>query len=190
MNTETKIIIIILIVLIIASSLALIFMNKKETINMDENLNSIKINIKKLNKDLKNLLETNLNYDIDDIFKKVFYGKEEEIIKCVQSEMMKKGISLQSLNMNGNDMKEPIISIYNNNKQLYTILAKCNFLELIGSIIAIAGWVSSLKGNEKNNPKLLQKVLACLDTINWEDINVWKNMSDENGEVMNCIKIH
>ena len=108
---------------------------------------------------------------------------ENQIIECVKNSMIKNGIPFDSFNMDGSStMNEPIIKMYNNNRQVYDILAKCKFLNLIGRIIAIAALIEGKKEKSENT---INRFTECLNIIDFSDIKVWNNISET---VNQCLK--
>ena len=140
--------------------------------------------ITKVKTEIKNILTNSVKFDIGDLYEKMLGNiNENQIIECVKKSMIKNGIPFDSFNMDGSStMNEPIIKMYNNNRQVYDILAQCNFLNLIGRIIAIAALIG---GKNEKSENTINRFTDCLNTIDFSDIQVWNNISDT---VKQCLK--
>ena len=136
--------------------------------------------VTKVKKDIKNILTNDIGY----LYEKILGNMNEyEIIECVKNSMNKNGIHFDSFDMDGSStMNEPIIKMYNNNRQVYDILAQCNFLNLIGRIIAIAALIG---GKNEKSENTINRFTDCLNTIDFSDIQVWNNISET---VKQCLK--
>ena len=140
--------------------------------------------ITKVKTEIKNILTNSVKFDIGDLYEKMLGNiNENQIIECVKKSMIKNGIPFDSFNMDGSStMNEPIIKMYNNNRQVYDILAQCNFLNLIGRIIAIAALIG---GKNEKSENTINRFTDCLNTIDFSDIQVWNNISET---VKQCLK--
>lgn len=193
MNTENKIIIIVLIITFIIGIIILMYINKKETIVSVKKQTVFEVTsnkFKDLHNDLKKLFISTINYDLNNFFTEIFLENEDEVLKCVENKMNDSDILFENFNMDGDNMSEPILSMYNKNLELYNILGECKFLQLVGRTIALVNWIIYIKkSSEKDiqNQQLLENFLNCLKLINWNDINVWKTISEKDGTVMTCI---
>ena len=140
--------------------------------------------VTKVKTEIKNILTNSVRFDIETLYGKMWGNMNEyEIVECVKNSMIKNGIPLDSFNMDGSStMNEPIIKMYNNNRQVYDILAQCNFLNLIGRIIAIAALIG---GKNEKSENTINRFTECLNTIDFSDIQVWNNISET---VKQCLK--
>ena len=140
--------------------------------------------VTKVKTEIKNILTNSVKFDIGDLYEKMLGNiNENQIIECVKKSMIKNGIPFDSFNMDGSStMNEPIIKMYNNNRQVYDILAQCNFLNLIGRIIAIAALIG---GKNEKSENTINRFTDCLNTIDFSDIQVWNNISET---VKQCLK--
>lgn len=145
-----------------------------------ENTTKMVTNVKT---EIKNILTNSVRFDIEILYGKMLGNTNEyEIVECVKNSMIENGIPFDSFNMDGSTMNEPIIKMYNNNRQVYDILAKCKFLNLIGRIIAIAALIEGKKEKSENT---INRFTECLNTIDFSDIKVWNNISET---VNQCLK--
>ena len=140
--------------------------------------------VTKVKTEIKNILTNSVRFDIETLYGKMWGNiNEYEIVECVKNSMIENGIPFDSFNMDGSStMNEPIIKMYNNNRQVYDILAKCKFLNLIGRIIAIAALIEGKKEKSENT---INRFTECLNTIDFSDIQVWNNISET---VKQCLK--
>ena len=140
--------------------------------------------VTKVKTEIKNILTNSVRFDIETLYEKMLGNiNENQIIECVKNSMIKNGIPFDSFNMDGSStMNEPIIKMYNNNRQVYDILAKCKFLNLIGRIIAIAALIEGKKEKSENT---INRFTECLNIIDFSDIKVWNNISET---VNQCLK--
>ena len=150
----------------------------------DERFGTTTKMLAKVKTEIKDILTNSVRFDIETLYGKMLGNMNEyEIIECVKNSMIKNGIPFDSFNMDGSStMNEPIIKMYNNNRQVYDILAQCNFLNLIGRIIAIAALIGGKKEKSENT---INRFTDCLNTIDFSDIKVWNNISET---VNQCLK--
>jgi len=147
-----------------------------------------KLNI--LRDELKHLLTKTVDYEVSTLFNQGVNMKQLDpwkIVNCVQKSLKKSKLPLTTFSMDGNKMDDPIVKMYHTDPEVFKVLGKCRFLELIGRIVAVAAWTGLSKGGKV--PKShLKHFVNCLDSIVWTDIKVWETMSDPKGEVMMCVK--
>jgi hypothetical protein len=137
-----------------------------------------------LKKDLRNLLTQTVDYDIKSFYdKSLGCLKEHEITQCVRNALKENKIPFDTFTMDGEKMSDPILQMYNNDRRIYNILGRCDFLTLIGRIVSVAAWVSQGKRNKESS----EKFLKCLLHINFSDIRIWNTMSNPHGMVLKCV---
>jgi len=143
-------------------------------------------NFIKLKSDLKQMVDKTIGSDSSSIISKSMSMDPQKILSCVKSKMKANGMRSYSFNMSGDKLDAPIIAMHETNPKIFSILSECDFLSLVGRVIAIAAWATNSSDKSKEN---LIIFLSCIDRINWGSIDTWNDLSNgENSPVMKCMK--
>jgi len=86
--------------------------------------------------------------------------------------MEKHGIKHTDLYFSDETLDVPIINIYNTNQKLWNIISKCKFLDLIGKFMSVVVFTNYTLTNQVVN----DDVYKCLENIDWNRIETWKNI--------------
>lgn len=153
----------------------------KETFEMTKNMGDKLNNLKS---DLKNFVLKKSTGDktiISNIYEQVMKYDPYNISKNIASLPTN---LLTKFNLDGNNIKDPILKMYEKSPELFTRLGETNLLNYLGKTVATGYWSQNAKNKTTSGYEYFTK---CLQSINWNDINVWKNIDNASGQVMKCI---
>jgi len=159
--------------------------NKRKT--HPKNFSGISKNLDSLNTDIKRLLNTVIGKDVVTEYRRMNLGidKEAEIMECIHQKMTEKNIPLDAFKMDGDRMDTPIVKMYNENRELYDILASCNFLRMIGRTIGIIMYITYAQSSSTKVDS--DKFGACMDKLgDFSDINIWNNIGTVGDMIVKC----
>jgi hypothetical protein len=145
-------------------------------------LSGIEEKLTKLRDNLNTVVHKNISGDkqnIENIFRSTMKIKPGDVVKSLSSSDM-----LVDFSLDGETIQEPIMRMYSKNPHLFIAIGNSGLLEFLGKVIAISNWTQN--GRNKSTTGF-ENIIKCLDTVNWRDIDIWKNISDSNGVVQHCI---
>jgi len=86
--------------------------------------------------------------------------------------------------LDGKDIKEPIMYMFNKDPELYKLVGETGVLTFLGKIIAFTSWIE--KANIKNI-NTLNTFISCVSVISFTEINTWQYIADQQSQLNKCI---